>query len=114
MATSKKMSSKTLDLPAREAWDAIPTFTSEREEADYWASHSVGKSILDQDFVDDSGLPAADPPVRPTSIRFDRDTVARLKVVAARRGKGYQTLLKEFVLERLYEEEKREGIIETR
>jgi hypothetical protein len=28
-----------------------------------------------------------------------------------RKGKGYQTLLKEFVLERLYEEEKREGVI---
>jgi len=32
--------------------------------------------------------------------------------VAARcRDKGYQTLLKEFVAERLYEEEKREGLV---
>jgi len=29
--------------------------------------------------------------------------------MARRKGKGYQTLLKEFVLERLYEEEKRKG-----
>ena len=27
------------------------------------------------------------------------------------KGKGYQTLLKEFVVERLYEEEKREGLV---
>jgi hypothetical protein len=27
------------------------------------------------------------------------------------KNKGYQTLLKEFVVERLYEEEKREGIL---
>jgi len=35
----------------------------------------------------------------------------RVKALAARRGKGYQTLLKEFVVERLYEEERREGLI---
>jgi hypothetical protein len=35
----------------------------------------------------------------------------RLKTLAERRDKGYQTLLKEFVVERLYEEEKREGLV---
>ena len=39
--------------------------------------------------------------------RFEDDTVTRLKVLAERKGMGYQTLLKEFVVERLYEEEKR-------
>jgi hypothetical protein len=47
----------------------------------------------------------------PIAIRFDRFTLKRLKALAARRNTGYQTLLKEFVIERLYEEEKREGII---
>jgi hypothetical protein len=47
----------------------------------------------------------------PIAVRFDPFTLRRLKAVAARRNKGYQTLLKEFVVERLYEEEKREGII---
>ena len=47
----------------------------------------------------------------PVAIRFDRFTLKRLKALAALRNTGYQTLLKEFVVERLYEEEKREGII---
>lgn len=47
----------------------------------------------------------------PIAIRFDRFTLKRLKALAALRNTGYQTLLKEFVIERLYEEEKREGII---
>jgi hypothetical protein len=47
----------------------------------------------------------------PIAIRFDQLTLARLKTLAAQRNTGYQTLLKEFVVERLYEEEKREGII---
>ncbi len=39
------------------------------------------------------------------------NTLARLKRLARKRHKGYQTLLKEFVIERLYEEEKREGLL---
>jgi hypothetical protein len=47
----------------------------------------------------------------PIAIRFDQFTLMRLKSLAASRNTGYQTLLKEFVVERLYEEEKRAGII---
>jgi hypothetical protein len=48
----------------------------------------------------------------PIAVRFDEFTIKRLKDLAARRNTGYQTLLKEFVVERLYEEEKRERIID--
>jgi hypothetical protein len=49
---------------------------------------------------------------KPVAVRFDEFTLRRLRDLAARRNTGYQTLLKEFVVERLYEEERREGIIE--
>ncbi len=49
----------------------------------------------------------------PIAIRFDQFTLMRLKSLAAARNTGYQTLLKEFVVERLYEEEKRAGIISS-
>jgi predicted DNA binding CopG/RHH family protein len=49
---------------------------------------------------------------KPVAVRFEEFTLQRLKDLAARRNTGYQTLLKGFVLERLYEEEKRERIIE--
>jgi hypothetical protein len=49
----------------------------------------------------------------PIAIRFDQFTLKRLKAIAALRNTGYQTLLKEFVVERLYEEEKRAGIIDS-
>ncbi len=48
----------------------------------------------------------------PIAIRFDQFTLERLRALAALHNTGYQTLLKEFVVERLYEEEKRAGIIE--
>jgi hypothetical protein len=47
----------------------------------------------------------------PIAVRFDQFTLKRLKALAASLNTGYQTQLKEFVVERLYEEEKREGII---
>jgi hypothetical protein len=49
----------------------------------------------------------------PIAVRFDQFTLKRLKALAGLHNKGYQTLLKEFVVERLYEEEKRAGIIES-
>jgi len=53
------------------------------------------------------------PRTTPIAIRFDQATLARLKAPAELRNTGYQTLLKGFVVQRLYEEEKREGIIHS-
>jgi len=47
---------------------------------------------------------------KPVQIRFTADTIRRAKALAAERNTGYQTLIKEFVTERLYEEEKRAGL----
>jgi hypothetical protein len=47
------------------------------------------------------------------ALRLDRFTLERLKALAALRNTRYQTLLKAFVVERLYEEEKRAGIVES-
>ena len=90
----------------------IPTFASEEEEADFWATHSLGPVILEHmQPIPPGALPAPRPRTKPVAIRFDPDVLRRLKVLARKKGKGYQTLLKEFVLERLYEEEKREGLV---
>jgi hypothetical protein len=59
----------------------------------------------------DGWLPPARPRIRPIAVRFDEATLDRIKALAGRRHTGYRTLLKQFVIERVYEEEKREGII---
>lgn len=95
--------------------EEIPDFKSEEEEAEFWATHSLGDEILDKmGPVPEDELPPVRPRTRPISLRFDDDTLKRLRLLAEKKHKGYQTLLKEFVAERLYEEEKREGIISTR
>lgn len=74
------------------------------------------KEFLEQDARRDKALRMQEKirPGRttPVAIRFDQFTLKRLRALAALRNTGYQTLLKEFVIERLYEEEKRAGIID--
>lgn len=92
--------------------DEIPEFQNEDEEAEFWATHSLGPGMLrHMKPLHESDSPLAQFRTRPVAIRFDRDVIFRLKRVARIKGKGYQTLLKEFVAERLYEEEKREGLL---
>ena len=74
-------------LKTIKSWDEVPEFKSEREEHEFWGSHS------------------------PVSVRMENELVNCLKVLAAIKGVGYQTLLRQFVADRVYEEEKRGGII---
>ena len=92
--------------------EEIPDFENEEEEAEFWATHSLGEKFLEKfGAVPEGVLPAWRPRTRPISLRFDEDVLRRLRAVANSKHKGYQTLLKEFVVERLYEEEKREGLL---
>lgn len=95
-----------------ESWDEVPAFETEVEEAAFWATHALGDRVLDgMAPTPDDVLPPTRPRTRPIAVRFDQDIMDRLKALAERKHKGYQTLLKEFVIERLYEEEKREGLV---
>lgn len=48
----------------------------------------------------------------PTSLRLDPDTLRRIEAVALKKGTDPLALAKEFVVERLYEEERREGLLD--
>jgi predicted DNA binding CopG/RHH family protein len=88
----------------------IPSGLSDEEQLAYWESHGLTEEYLQKtEEVPDKERPRAR--TSPISVRFDAHTLNRLKNMADRRGVGYQTLLKEFVIERLYEEERREGFM---
>jgi predicted DNA binding CopG/RHH family protein len=78
----------------------IPEFKSEQEESEFWDSHEATEFFEEttpvaMEFVD----------VRPRktliSLRLDPGTIAALKQAAHRRGMGYQTLIRMWVLEKL-------------
>jgi predicted DNA binding CopG/RHH family protein len=99
-----------------ERWDEVPQFASEQEEQEFWDSHTLSERLLDEmerGGPDDlRGVPTRTPTrSRTIAVRFEEDVLRRMRALAARKQLGYQTLLKSFVLERLYEEEKREGMV---
>jgi ribonuclease HI len=48
---------------------------------------------------------------KPLLLHLDEDVLRRIKAVAEAKGKDHETLAKEFIVERLREEEKREGLL---
>ena len=93
--------------------DEVPELMSEAEEHAFWSTHYLSDKVEVHPVAEDD---PDFPPVRTTespkiSLRIEQDVVKRLKVLARKKHMGYQTLLKSFVLERLYEEEKREGVV---
>jgi ribonuclease HI len=71
--------------------------------------------IMNQNHLDETGLPPkktpALPEVGPNVVHLDEDLLHHIEAVAERKNTDHKALVKEFILERLYEEEKREGIL---
>lgn len=97
----------------------IPDFKTEQEEAHFWDTHTLEVGMMTREKA--QALSDLLPPTRPrperpaksnpVSLRLSVDLERRLRVLAEKKGTTYQTLLKEFVLERTYEEEKRLGLV---
>ena len=100
------------------SWDEVPSFASEKEEQEWWDEHEISEELLETfGPVPEGELPptrektVTRPRKGAVSVRMENDLVNRLKALAAVKGVGYQTLLRQFVADRVYEEEKREGIL---
>lgn len=96
--------------------DDIPDFGTDQEEHDFWDTHAFSEEYTDRAIEQSKDEDIPLPPAREhtvqskrISLSLEQDTLARLKRLARKKGMGYQTLLKSFVGERLYEEEKLEG-----
>jgi len=88
----------------------IPEDLSDEEQMRFWETHDVTEEFLAK--VEE--VPEHERP-RPRQqfksiVALDASTLERLKELADRRNVSCETLLNTFVAERLYEEEKREGI----
>jgi predicted DNA binding CopG/RHH family protein len=88
--------------------DEIPQNMTEDETAEFWSTHAMSEELLDASiFEDEDELPRRGG-AKSISIRLDQDLLHRLQTVAKRKHIGYQTLMKHFLIERVYEEEKKQ------
>lgn len=91
-------------------WSEIPEFDTEDEEREFWDTHSIGAELLDDFDRPARGLMARK--LRDATLsNLDEETLRRLLELSRRQQVDPQVLVRRFVTERLYEEEKRAGIV---
>ncbi len=85
---------------------AIPSFKTEDEERDYWASHDSTEHI-DWSSARRVIFPNLKPSLKTISVRLPQSMIDQLKVLANRRDVPYQSLMKVFLAERIEQEMRR-------
>ena len=80
-------------------WSDIPEFTDEAEEARFWENHELdgrlmAGSVHESDARDSTTI----------TLRFDPRMLSRIKRIARSRFLNYQSMMKQWLAERLEEE----------
>lgn len=80
-------------------WHQIPAFTCEHDEAKYWLAHRLDAKLMEQSTA------GADQSESTTiTLRIDPRMLARIKRLARSRYLNYQSMIKQWMSERLEEE----------
>jgi hypothetical protein len=80
-------------------WSAIPQFETEEDEAAFWAEHQLDARLMN------SALHRPDVRESTTiTLRFDPRMLARIKRLARSRYLNYQSMIKQWLSERLESE----------
>jgi predicted DNA binding CopG/RHH family protein len=80
-------------------WENVPPFTNLVEEAHFWEKHQIGQRLMQ------SSLVGTDTNESTTiTLRIDPRMLSRLKRLARQRYLNYQSMLKQWVAERLENE----------
>ena len=81
------------------AWEEIPPFTCEHDEAKFWLMHRLDPKLMEQSVV------GADQSESTTiTLRMDPRMLARIKRLARSRYLNYQSMIKQWLSERLERE----------
>jgi len=83
----------------------IPTFDSEEQEREFWATHD-STDYIEWDKAEQITMPKLKPSLKTISLRLPESLLNDLKILANKRDVPYQSLLKIFLAEKV-EEEKR-------
>ena len=93
------MSDGTENLQVLRSWSEVPGFVDEAAEADFWLKHT-----LDPKLMNGSILKTDNRDSTTITLRFDPRMLSRIKRVARRRYLNYQSMIKQWLSERLEQE----------
>jgi hypothetical protein len=82
------------------SWDDVPLFDSEEAEADFWAEHKPDLRLLESSLA---GSAESAESVTMT-LRIDPRMLARIKRLARSRYLNYQSMIKQWLSERMEQE----------
>ena len=84
------------------SWSAIPDFSSEEDEAKFWKSHELTPGLMRaSEHAPDSRESTT------ITLRFDPRMLSRIKRIARSRFLNYQSMMKQWLAERLEDELRR-------
>ena len=81
------------------AWKDLPDFESEEDEGRFWAGHQLEARLMQ--------MSVHRPDVRESTtitLRFDPRMLSRIKRIARRRYLNYQSMIKQWLSERMEQE----------
>ena len=87
------------DLALVRAWKDLPTFESEEAEGQFWSQHQLDARLMQM------SIHRSDVRESTTiTLRFDPRMLSRIKRIARRRYLNYQSMIKQWLSERVEQE----------
>jgi len=80
-------------------WSEVPKFDSEDEEAEYWGAVQLDARLMNASLVKTDNRDSTT-----ITMRFDPRMLARIKRIARSRYLNYQSMIKQWLAERLEKE----------
>ncbi len=80
-------------------WNEIPSFDDDRQEAAFWLEHQLDVRLMNQSVVKSDVRESTT-----ITLRFDPRMLARIKRLARTRFLNYQSMMKQWLSERLEQE----------
>ncbi len=86
------------------SWNDVPEFDTEEDEHEFWTQHSLNPRLIN------ASVHAPDSKESTTiTLRFDPRMLSRIKRIARSRFLNYQSMMKQWLAERMEEEMRRSG-----
>lgn len=87
-----------------ESWEELPDFETPKEEEKYWLGHCLSPKLIA------SSIHSPDSRESTTiTLRFDPRMLSRIKRIARSRYLNYQSMMKQWLAERIEEESTRKS-----
>jgi hypothetical protein len=87
-------------MPQISNWEEVPLFTSEEAEAAFWSDNTVAVRLMESSVASASEATES----VTISLRMDPRMLARIKRIARERYLNYQSMLKQWLSERIEQE----------